>query len=99
MQIFPKRLADLPGEERWHGVTHLDELLGFVALEKVVVEEGLQSGGFAHADRATLLFVRMDEVMTVLRQMAGHRGRRQIPQLNAKPVREDAVAPVLVLGS
>src|SRR5690606_23067944 len=65
--------CNLAWPKRWHCVPYLDGLLGTVAHEQVVIGKGLQPGSLAHRQAAALQRIGMDEVMTVLRNVAGYR--------------------------
>ena len=89
--------GNLPREIRRHRITYLDVLLRASAAEEIVVREGLKPRGLSYRETPTLTRVRMYEVVTVLRDVAGDRGRRAIRKLYAKPICELAGVPVCVL--
>lgn len=90
-------MRDLPSKKRRHRVSDLDILLGPVAQEQVVVGEGLQPGGLAHGQAAALHRIGMNEVMSILGDMARYRSRGRVGQLDSKSVVEDAAVPVPVI--
>ena len=86
-------LRNLVCEKRWHGIADLNILFGSIALKKIVVGKCLQARRFPDRQAATLKRVRVDEIMPVLRDMAGDRGRWLAPELNPKSVGELAAFP------
>ena len=94
---FGKALCDLLCHQWRHCVADLDELLRPVAFEQIVVRKGLQSRGFPHSQATALAQVRVNEVVPVLRDVAGDCGGRPPPKLNAEPVDELPTLPNVVL--
>lgn len=74
-EAFEYELCNLSRQKRRYGIPNLDVLLGPVAQEQIVVWEGLQPRSLANCQAAALPRIGMDEVMPVLRYVAGH-GRR-----------------------
>jgi hypothetical protein len=91
--------CDLACQERWDCISNLDVLLCPVAEEQVVVREGLQPGGLADCQAATLRRVWMDEVVPVFGDVACHGSCSFMGQLNPETVAEDTAVPVLVIGA
>ena len=88
---------DLPCKERRNCVSDLDILLGPIAEEQVVVGEGLQPSGLAHGQAPALHRIGMDEVMSILGDMARYGSRGRVGQLDSKTVIEDTAVPVPVI--
>src|SRR5690606_23776404 len=63
------------------------------SLKEIVVREGLEARCLAHRDAPELAGVRMDEVVPVLREVAGHCRAWTFPCLGLEPVGEAAAAP------
>ena len=74
------------------------ELLCSIALEEVVVGKGLESGSLPDRQASALKWIRVDEIVSVLRYMAGYRRPRVAPDLYAESVGEVSALPVLVIG-
>lgn len=89
--------CNLPCQKWWNRVPDLDILLGPVAEEQIVVGEGLQPGSLADGQAATLQRIRMDEVVSVLGDVAGNCRRGFLCQLNPESVVEHTAVPVLVV--
>lgn len=62
------------------------KLLSSVSLEKIVVRERLQTGGLSDRQGAALLRIGMDEVVSILGNMAGNGSCRFFETLNPEPV-------------
>jgi len=92
-------LRDLPCEERWHGVPDLHILLRSVTEKQIVIREGLKPGGLAYGEAAALRWIRVDEVVAVLRDVARDRARGLPGQLDPEAVVEHAAVPVAVVGA
>lgn len=88
---------NLPCQERRDGIPDLDVLLRPIAEEQIVVGEGLKAGGFADSQAAALPRIRMDEVVSVLGDVAGNGCRGFLRQLNPESVIEHTAVPVLVV--
>ena len=56
-------------EQRRHGVSYLNVLLGPITFEQVIVRKRLQAGGLSDGQAPTLMYVGMNEVVTVFRDM------------------------------
>lgn len=89
--------SNLAGQKRRHGVSYLDELLGSIALEKVIVWKRLQPRGFAHGKTAALSWVGVNEVMSILGDVTGDGRGRKFPELDPETVGELACFPVAVI--
>src|SRR5690606_38660843 len=74
------------------------KLLRAVPEEEVVVRKRLKPGGLANREASALPGIVMDEVVTVLCDVAGNRGRRITLSLNTETVAELSTFPVLVIG-
>lgn len=77
-------------------IPYLNELLGAVAPENIIVRKGLESRCFAHGQAAALRRIGMDESMAIFGNVAGDGGARLIAQLDAESVGEFAAFPVAV---
>jgi hypothetical protein len=91
--------CNLSCQEWWDRISNLDILLCPVAEEEIIVWEGLQPGSFAHRQAAALERVRVDEIVTVFRDVAGNCRRRFVCKLDTEAVVEDAAVPVTVIGA
>ena len=73
--------------QHWrNGIPHLSELLCPWTFKLVVVREGLTAGSFSHGKRTALVKVRVNVIMTILRNMGHNCVSGRIPPLNLKPV-------------
>ena len=84
---------------RWDCISNLDVLLCPDAEKQIVIREGLQPGGFAHCQAATLDRIMMNEVVPVFGDVAGNGCCGLVGQLNPETVAEDTAVPVLVVGA
>ncbi|MCY1356741.1 hypothetical protein D9M69_432020 [compost metagenome] len=75
------------------------ELLCPIALEEVVVREGLDTSGLTYGQATALSGVIVNEVMPVLGDMAGDRSCWQFLRLYPETITEYAAFPVLVIRS
>ena len=93
-------ITDLLGKQRGHSVPHLVELLSPGPFEEVVVGEGLETRGFADREAARLLWIRMDVVVPVFRNVRDHCRGGSIPNLHSEAVCKGCShsANVAVLG-
>ena len=98
LQHGPEQPCDLPREKGRDRVSNLYVLLGAVAMKEVVVGEGLESRRLPHGEAPDLTRIGMNEVMTVLREVARNRGTGAIAELYPKAVVELSRAPVCVKG-
>src|ERR1700674_1176634 len=85
-----------PCKERRNGVSHLLVLLGTGTYKEVVVRKGLKPRGLPHSEAPALQGIRMDEVVTVFRDMRRHRSRRPLLYLYAETVGEREV--IIIFG-
>src|SRR5581483_11946404 len=85
------------GKHRRNRIADLHILLGSVALEEVVVRKRLQASRLYHREAPALFQVRMDVIVPIIGDMAGHRRRGLVMELDPEAVRESAFKPVLVL--
>jgi hypothetical protein len=69
----------LTGEEWRNSVSNLNELLSSSAFEEVIVWKGLKPGCFPHCQGAALFWIGVNEVVAILRYMAGNGCRRAAP--------------------
>ena len=77
VQIFENRqdcLDDLAGEKRRHSVPNLNELLCSIAKKLIIVRKSLKSSHLSHYETPTLGWVGVDEIVAILRNVAGDRG-------------------------
>ena len=74
LKVIKKKFGYLVCKEWGNGVADLGVLAGTWTAEKVVVWEGLNTGGFAYRKTAALCWIMMNEVMSILGNMTGHRG-------------------------
>lgn len=81
-------MSDLVGKQRRHSVSNLVILLCPVPLKEVVVRKGLEPGRLPHRQTAALAWIRMDEVMAVLGDVAGDRRARSLKPLNPEAIDE-----------
>ena len=68
------------------------------ATEEIVVGESLQSSRLTDRQRAALCWIRMNEVVTILRDVAGHRCRRAVSCLSTETVGESTCRPIAMRG-
>lgn len=98
-----KNLLTYPGylmrKKGWHSIPHLVILLCPIALKKIVVRKGLQSGRLAHCQTPALRWVGVNEVVTILRNMAGDGGTRRFVALDSESIRKLAGLPIRMCGS
>lgn len=66
-------ISNLACQIRWHSISNLMVLLRSVALKEVVVWKGLQARRLADGKAATLHWIVVNEVMSILGNMAGNR--------------------------
>src|SRR5438046_2521410 len=76
------QFGNLVRKQGRHRVSYLAILMCPRAAEVVVVREGLQPGSLADCEASTLMFVIVNEVMTVLCYVAGDRCCRPARQLD-----------------
>lgn len=75
----------------------MNVLLRPIAEEEIVVREGLKAGRLAHGEAAALHRIGVNEVVPILRDVAGDRGRRLPGELDAEAIVENAAVPVAVV--
>jgi len=71
-------------------------LLGPVAQKQIIVGKGLKPRRLADGEGTALRRIRMDEIMPVLRNVAGYRRRRTVRELHPEAIRKGARLPALV---
>lgn len=77
---------NLPREERRYGIADLNVLGRPGSTEKVVIRKRLQAGSLPHSQAPALPRIRMDVVVTILRNVAGDRRGGTFPCLNAESI-------------
>ena len=85
-------IGQLSGEEWGNGIADLVVLLRLVPLKEVIVGKRLKSRRLADGQRSTLRRIVMNEVVTILGDVAGHSRGRSICQLHLESVGKSLIA-------
>lgn len=80
--------CDLERQERRDSIAYLMILHGAWTAEEIVIREGLQPRRLAHRQGADLSRVGVDEIVSVLGDVAGHGAGGAITHLDAEAIRE-----------
>ena len=87
----------MSSKKRRYGVSDLDILLCPVAKKQIIIGKCLQPSCFAHRQAPALDRIGVDEVMSILGDVACYCGRGCVSQLNSKSISEDAAVPIPVI--
>ena len=91
--------GNFTSEKRRDGIPDLHVLLCPIALENIVIREGLQPSCLPHRQAPALGCVRVDEVVAILGNMARDSGGGIIGELDAEAIIEYAAVPVAMFGT